>query len=338
MKNDVMVSVFCTVYNHEKYIRKCLDGFIAQKTDFKFEVLVHDDASTDNSADIIREYEEKYPEIIRPIYQTENQYSQGIGITKEFFLPIARGKYFAWCEGDDYWLDPNKLQKQFEILEQNLDCSMCVCKVQNVSEDGEHNCGTIPQFKLNSGTISSESSIKMLCNGYPFQTSSFFVRGKEYRVFNNEECDFKKMAPEGDLIILLYFAQLGNIYYLDEIMSCYRLSSVSSVERRKKLADSMDKLQPYRDIIAMIEDYDKYTAYKYHDVLLDYRFRMEVRRLSIEGKYREILRPENEQLLHVLTRKQKVDIILRAYLPNIYPSVYNMYRRLRNLPEINEGR
>ena len=92
-EDEIMVSVFSLCYNHENYIRDCLDGFVMQETNFKFEVLVHDDASTDNSAKIIKEYEEKYPDIIKLIYQTENQYSKGTGIIQNILLPMAK-KYY----------------------------------------------------------------------------------------------------------------------------------------------------------------------------------------------------------------------------------------------------
>lgn len=126
MNNDtkILVSIVCITYNHEAYIRQCLDGFMKQKTNFAFEVLIHDDASNDKTADIIREYEIKYPNIIRPIYQTENQYSKGISIGKTFLYPRAQGKYIAECEGDDYWTDPFKLQKQVDFLEANEDYGM----------------------------------------------------------------------------------------------------------------------------------------------------------------------------------------------------------------------
>ena len=101
--DELMVTVNCLVYNHEPFLRQCLDGFVMQKTTFKFEVIVHDDASTDRSADIIREYAERYPNIIRPVFEKENQYSKGV--TREllhiFFLPTCSRKYIAYCEGDD---------------------------------------------------------------------------------------------------------------------------------------------------------------------------------------------------------------------------------------------
>jgi len=125
--NNPLVSVSCITYNHEPYIRQCLDGFLMQQCDFEYEILIHDDASTDGTSEIIREYQEKYPEIIKPIIQTENQWSQGVrGIMAKFNFSRARGKYIALCEGDDYWTDPLKLQKQVDFLENNPEYSL-VC-------------------------------------------------------------------------------------------------------------------------------------------------------------------------------------------------------------------
>lgn len=120
-QEPIIVSIRCTAYNHEKYIRDCLEGFIMQKTNFRFEAIVHDDASTDRTADIIREYATKYPDIIKPIYETENQYSKHDGSLSRIMTEACIGKYIAFCEGDDYWTDPLKLQKQVDFLETHPD-------------------------------------------------------------------------------------------------------------------------------------------------------------------------------------------------------------------------
>jgi glycosyltransferase involved in cell wall biosynthesis len=124
MNNLPLVSICTITYNHAPFIRQCLDGFLMQKTNFPFEVLIHDDASTDGTEEIIREYEAKYPELIKPLYEKENQYLKGRRGSKIFNFPRARGKYIALCEGDDYWTDPLKLQKQVEFLEANPDYGM----------------------------------------------------------------------------------------------------------------------------------------------------------------------------------------------------------------------
>lgn len=133
--NDIVVSISCITYNHAPYIRQCLDGFMMQKTNFAFEVLIHDDASTDGTTEIIKEYEAKYPEIIKPLYEEENQWVKGRRGSAVFNYPRAKGKYIALCEGDDYWTDPLKLQKQVDFLEANPDYSMCFHAAKLVEDD-----------------------------------------------------------------------------------------------------------------------------------------------------------------------------------------------------------
>lgn len=126
MNNQIMVSICSTTYNHAKFIRQCLDGFLMQKVNFKYEILIHDDASTDGTDNIIREYAEKYPNIIKPLFETENQYRTNNPKGMVYWnVSRANGKYIALCEGDDYWTDPLKLQKQVDFLEVNPDYVMC---------------------------------------------------------------------------------------------------------------------------------------------------------------------------------------------------------------------
>lgn len=121
MSEQPLVSILCASYNQEKYIAQAIEGFLMQKVNFPVEIIIHDDASTDGTANIIRKYEAKHPNIIKGIYQTENQYSKKIPVWDTFIYPKARGKYFAECEGDDYWTDPNKLQMQADFLESHDD-------------------------------------------------------------------------------------------------------------------------------------------------------------------------------------------------------------------------
>lgn len=144
LDNQIVVSIQCLTYNHAPYIRQCLDGFVMQKTNFRFEAIVHDDASTDGTQDIIREYEERYPDIIKPIYQKENQYSKGIpGYITNLVSSKCKGKYIAICEGDDYWTDPYKLQKQVDYLESHPKCGMCYSNFTKYNQKNgtfSHNC------------------------------------------------------------------------------------------------------------------------------------------------------------------------------------------------------
>ena len=118
-----MVSICCLAYNQKSYIEKTIESFLAQKTSFDFEIIIHDDASSDGTQDIIKKYAEKYPYKIIPIFQEQNQYSKGVENSITFCYPRARGKYIALCEGDDYWCDESKLEKQVAIFEENPECT-----------------------------------------------------------------------------------------------------------------------------------------------------------------------------------------------------------------------
>jgi len=100
--SEPLASISCITFNHVKYIRDALNGFLMQKTNFPIEILIHDDASTDGTEEIIREYEGKYPEIIKPLYEKENQWGKGRRGSAIFNFPRTKGKYIAMCEGDDY--------------------------------------------------------------------------------------------------------------------------------------------------------------------------------------------------------------------------------------------
>ena len=135
--SGIMVSVVCLTYNHAAYVRDCLEGFVSQKTTFPVEVLIHDDASTDGTQQIIKEYESRFPDLFRVVYQTENQFSKGVRPWDDVLFPMAQGKYVAWCEGDDYWTDPLKLQKQVDFLEAHPDYVMCCSDAVISSPAGE---------------------------------------------------------------------------------------------------------------------------------------------------------------------------------------------------------
>ena len=130
-----LVSISCITYNHVNFIRDAIEGFLMQKTTFPIEILIHDDASTDGTENIIREYEAKFPDIIKPIYEKENQWVKGRRGSAVFNFPRARGKYIALCEGDDYWTDQYKLQKQVDFLEENNEYGLVSTAINCVDEN-----------------------------------------------------------------------------------------------------------------------------------------------------------------------------------------------------------
>jgi len=251
---EPLVSIDCLTYNQENFIRQALDGFLMQKTDFSFEVLVHDDASSDNTANIIREYEKKYPDIIKPIYQTENQFSKGYHMSATFNFPRVKGKYVALCEGDDYWTDPLKLQKQVDFLETHPDFSMCFHPVKVVYEDGSKPDEFFPsaKFRFNKTVLSLDDLVKQNF----IQTNSVMYRwmfepGETLEVFPLD------ILP-GDWYMHLLCAQYGPIGYIDEVMSVYRRHSAGVWS----IADNIHRKYGFQEL----------NFYKYIDKHFNYRY------------------------------------------------------------------
>ena len=214
-ESPLLVSIQCITYNHESYIRHCLDGFVMQKTNFRFEVIVHDDASTDNTVEIIRQYVEKYPDIIKPIYEKENQYSK-IGFDGIFRImnEHSKGKYIAICEGDDYWIDPFKLQKQVDFLENHTEYGMIHTYFNFV--DMENNIIPPP-------TLFYEQLKERIFDGYIWDyylvnagfilTCTCMYRKSLYK--NDEQIFF-------DHGLFMMIARSSKVYCLREITSAYR--------------------------------------------------------------------------------------------------------------------
>ena len=150
-KDFLMVTIQCLSYNHSAYIRQCLNGFVMQKTNFHFEVIVHDDASTDETAIIIQEYAEKYPQIIKPIFECENQFFKKDNSLWRIMSTHTHGKYIAMCEGDDYWTDPYKLQKQVDFLESHPDYVMCSHKYQIYEQESNEYVNILPEIENEKG-------------------------------------------------------------------------------------------------------------------------------------------------------------------------------------------
>lgn len=217
LDENILVAIHCVTYNHEPYIRDCLDGFLMQKTNFKFVAIVHDDVSTDKTADIIREYAAKYPEIIKPIYETENQYSKFDGSldrVMETAIAVTGAKYVAMCEGDDYWIDPYKLQKQVDFLETHTEFSICFHKCKNLIQQ----TGEFTQEQVND--MIGETTIFDLAKGNFIHTPSVVYRQNDRVVA--EKARFPQDLKADDYVYWMLLAQYGKIMKLPDEMAVYR--------------------------------------------------------------------------------------------------------------------
>lgn len=264
MDSKILVSIICNTFNHERFIRDALDGFVTQKTTFAFEVCIHDDASTDETANIIREYECKYPNIIKPIYQLENQYSQGRSPV-QINIDRANGKYLSFCEGDDYWIDQFKLQKQVDYMESHPDCSFCF--TNGIVREGDILKEKVIPWK-HGGVIRYEKSkqdynmsdIELV--GY-IPTASFMFPKTIWDSIPN----FSDRIFRGDGFWKMYFTSKGYAHYINEATCVYRFKVENSIttswnEDKNKYARFLDSY------IQMVIELDEYTNRVFHDDLL----------------------------------------------------------------------
>lgn len=242
---DIVVSVIVLTYNHEEYIAQALDSIVSQKTDFPFEIIVGDDASTDRTAEILCDYEKKYPNLIKPVLHDNN-----VGATRNGYdcLVLTRGKYIAGCDGDDYWCDVNKLQRQVDFLETNSEYSAVASETTLVNEQG------IPLKKQRLNWISKkkEYGIKdfkgIFLPGHP----SSLMRRNYFLDPNYDGTYFYKLDRNiGDRTNILVWASKGQIFRLPEKMACYRYA------RRKDGGNVTASM--YSDKLKGISDDFEYT-------------------------------------------------------------------------------
>jgi len=269
MHSDVLVTVICITFNHKNYIRRCLDSLVSQKTDFRYEIIVHDDASTDGTREIIQEYAQRYPNLIIPVLQEENRYSKGIDFIKEYVLPLASGKYFVECEGDDCWCDPDKIRLQVEAMEAHPRCSVCVHDTNVVDKDGNPRPMHFPDIPIDHPVISTEEFMELHLNQkhWLFHLSSYMVSEELFR----EYMDFKRTGfpslfyKVGDLPLYLYFALKGDVYYIDRPMSVYTMESggfMSQVINNPSFARRV-----HQGFIDGLTAFDEYSEYRFHEAV-----------------------------------------------------------------------
>lgn len=235
---DITVTINCVTYNQKDFIKQVLEGFINQKTNFKFEALVHDDCSTDGTTEIINEYAKNYPDIIIPIFEEKNRMQKEgcYDINIEMYSK-ARGKYIAFCDGDDYWIDENKLQTQVDFLDNNPDFAGVFHKsLRKNILTGEDICYMPIKEKLKGRDI---FTIKDTLYGYFMETCSVMYRFGE-SVKQELIQSFPKEIINGDTFLIYFFSLKGKIKYIDKLMSIKNIGNQgiwNSVEQSKAQRD-----------------------------------------------------------------------------------------------------
>ena len=291
---QVKVSVLCKTYNHEPYIRDAIEGFIMQQTDFPFEIVIHDDASTDGTAEIVADYAARFPQLIVPILQQENQHSQSASSFRKHILPKLRGEYFASCEGDDYWTDPHKLQMLADYLDAHPECSAACHNTEikyvktrrsrlfnNKKHESDYNIGNVGTFK----------------NRF-YHTSGLMSR-TELRF---QAPPFTEAVPGvGDYPLRIWLLMNGHIHYFPQVMSVYRLGVPGSWSVMQKDGGAAAQKKVCQNEIKMLKLADEYSGYAYHSVFEETIKYEELRLMSIDGNFKDMLAPEYSHSLERFT-------------------------------------
>lgn len=261
MNTKPLVSIVCLTYNEEQFVRDTFDNFLSQKTTFPFEVLVYDDASQDSTPDIIREYAAKYPDIFRVTLYEENNFKKGLGF---YGLRVgfneAAGKYIAYCEGDDYWCDDLKLQKQIDFLEAHPEYNVCAHETQIRNDyDSKENGILFSHTKVNiflDRTKRQHYTFEDTLTGNIFHISSMMFRNSPIQ-WPEWICGVTAL----DMVLFMMLAEKGDIYRLNDVMSVYRhnVSSITSTQRQFGNQVAFNNKS-----IELVSQMDEYWTHKYH--------------------------------------------------------------------------
>ncbi len=307
--SEPVISIICNTFNQEKYISEALDSFLMQKVNVPFEILVHDDASTDRTPEIVKEYEAKYPDIIKPIYQTENQYSKGVSITPEIQMPRAKGKYIAFCEGDDYWTDENKLQIQLDFMESNPEYTLCCHAYSMVNKDR-----TLIEDRFDFADDCDVPMKRLIGNQLLVpQFATLFARYDCISQFKGEFLGRKS----SDMIIRIFCATKGKIKYFNKNMSSYRRFTETSWTIRVG-SNNEKMIKGLLEGIPFFEKLNEYTNFIYdadiQDAIDDRYFQAEL----LENNYKAAI---NRKAFKKAPLKRKIYIIAGCLFPKLISKI-----------------
>lgn len=313
-ETDIMLTIIVPCYNHEKYIGGALDSFLSQKTKYKYEIIIRDDASTDNSQKIISEYAEKYPGIIKPILLSENTYSKGVHVINSDVIDQINGKYLAITEGDDCWIDDNKIEKQLDFLENEPKYSGC---------SHRHvffNCDTGKEVIDSQIYKDIDVDVEMIIRGVvSMHTSSVVARSylaiEYFKIYEELGWD------TSDRYMMAYIATKGPIRCFADKMSMYRWHSGPYSFTMTHNREEQIKWE-----IKLAEDFDKITDFRYHEIIKE---NIQNSRYEVDGySMRDILHSEYlRKKLAQYKLKDRFAVLFKISFPNLYKKLANIYHK-----------
>lgn len=325
-----LVSVCCVTYNHASTVAQALDSFLAQREDVSLEILVHDDASTDGTPAILRRYAEEYPDVVKPLFEAENQYRKGTAMDATFNFPRALGEYIALCEGDDYWSDPHKLARQIECLQSHPGCTFCFTN------------GTVLD-------VSGRTSERDFIPYYPEEAAVYEPRTREYDLCGLTRLSFIPTAsflfprsalakvprelllspcPSGDLRLKLCLTAVGKAVYLHAFTCVYRLNAQSSAMARWGAEAPQRTRLRCEQVIAMLQGVDRLSGGRCRAELT--RLMDEQRRVLIEAAPARgmLADPDLRRVYRGLPPARRLKTRLKLFLPApVFGAARRMFKR-----------
>jgi len=317
---SVLVSINCITYNHEKYIADALESFLNQRTDFEYEIIIGEDCSTDNTREIIKEFMKKYPGKIILITSEKNV---GMMENERRIYEASHGKYIAECEGDDFWIDPYKLQKQINYMEKNQDCTLCFHNAHEVNANRNIIGNMIPKCIENKSYDCGEIA-----------TLGFIPTAS--RVYLKETMEnlpgWYKTAVVGDLPSQLIITSKGYAYYMKDIMCAYRVGVENSAtftlfdrsNNEKKIIKNQENL------ISILDNFNIYSQFKYSEKIEERRKLYEYQLYFIKGDINKLKELRYKEFYKNVGIKAKVGMYVKSYSPKIYRKLDKVYRPMKD--------
>lgn len=325
MNESPLIGIRCLAYNHEKTIRQTLDGFVKQETDFKFNVVIHDDASTDITPEIIKEYAEKYPDLIKPIFEEKNIFQNSPKGTLRRIMDDATNKYkyIALCEGDDYWISPQKLQRQISFLESHPEYSMCCCDAVIITPDGEQNWSisdsdidlTVDDIVKGGGLYVPTAGIvyrKSVKDDYPLCCINCHV---------------------GDYPLQIMCSLKGKVRYFSDKMVAYRYVCGNSWTANNQKRNYNEKIGAWISELDMLDGLDQYSNKIHHRCFMErqltYIFECAFNYPDNAGTIMDKLISHNPECVNYANIKDKLKIfVIRHNLASLWKKI----RRIKGKP------
>ena len=321
------VSICCVTYNHADTIAQALEGFLAQQADVPIEVLVHDDASTDGTEAILRRYAAQYPEVIFPLYETENQFRRGVAMDATFNFPRARGEYIALCEGDDYWCDPHKLKAQLDAMAAHPGATFCFTNAYvRDAATGAADRPFIPYYPEEAAFYAPETRLYDLSGIARLSfipTASFLFPRAALEQVPGELLTMP--CPSGDLRLKLLLTALGQALYVHAFTCVYRLNGQSSVMARWGAEQAARTRMRCGQMLAMLRAVDAFSGGAHHGALLalmDGQRRVLLEAAPARGQLRD---PDMRRVYRALPAVRRLKFRIKAMLPE------GLFRRVKAL-------